>query len=278
MWTAIRLASKRFSTIDGAQRAAAFAYYAFLSLFPLLMLLVMVGSFFVERDRAVKEVIAYVESYVPLDDAMKGHIFETIAGIVKARGEAGLLAALVLVWSSLKFFTALIRAVNRAWAGELHNWWRLPLKSLALLGILASAVLLGIGVPVVARLAWNWVAPDAGWAARFYELAGFILPLLVLFYGVGLFYKLAPRRPTPFAEVWLAAWLVTVLLRMLEALFVVYLQHFARLSAVYGAFGSIVALQMWIYLSGSLLIFGACLCAGRGQALRRAEAVEETDN
>jgi len=268
---ALRLGAKRFSAIDGAQRAAAFAYYAFLSLFPLLMLLVTAGSFFVDRDRAANEVIAYVEGYVPLDEGMKDHVFDTIAGVVEARSEAGVLAFVVLVWSSLKFFTALIRAVNRAWAAELHNWWRLPLKSFMLLGLLASAVLLGIGMPVVARLAWNWVMPDAGWASRLYELVGFILPLLVLFYGVALFYKLAPRRPTRFSEVWLPALLVTMLLRLLETLFVFYLQHFARFSAVYGAFGSVVALLMWIYLSGSLLIFGACLCASRTTASGTAE-------
>jgi hypothetical protein len=59
----------------------AIAYHAFLSLFPMLMRLVTVGSFFVDRDRAVSEVIAYAEGYIPLDDAMKGHVFDTIAGI-----------------------------------------------------------------------------------------------------------------------------------------------------------------------------------------------------
>ena len=50
-------------------------------------------------------------------------------------------------------------------------------------------------------------------------------------------------------------------------LFVIYLGHFATLNAVYGAFGGIMALLLWIYLSGCVFIFGACLCAGQAEAL-----------
>jgi Ca2+-transporting ATPase len=98
-----------------------------------------------------------------------------------------------------------------------------------------------------------------------YTLWGFVVPLLVLFLGLTLFYRLAPRRRTRFAEVWVAAACATVLLRTTESLFVVYLEHFAPLNAVYGVFGGIMALLLWIYLSGCGFIFGACLCAAQAQ-------------
>ncbi len=80
------------------------------------------------------------------------------------------------------------------------------------------------------------------------------------------FYRLAPRRPTRFAEVWAAALCATVLLRAGESLFVIYLKNFATLNAVYGAFGGFMALLLWIYLSGCVFIFGACLCASQAEA------------
>jgi len=52
-----------------------------------------------------------------------------------------------------------------------------------------------------------------------------------------------------------------------ESLFVIYLQDFATLNAVYGTFGGIMALLLWIYLSGCVFIFGACLCASQAEAL-----------
>lgn len=58
-------------------------------------------------------------------------------------------------------------------------------------------------------------------------------------------------------------------MRAAESLFVIYLKDFARLNAVYGALGGIMALLLWIYLSGCVSIFGACLCAAQAEALHR---------
>ena len=60
-------AFQRYGRIDGEQCAASFAYYAFFSLFPLILLLVVVGTFFVpDRLQAAREVVQQVEKYVPL--------------------------------------------------------------------------------------------------------------------------------------------------------------------------------------------------------------------
>jgi Ca2+-transporting ATPase len=98
-----------------------------------------------------------------------------------------------------------------------------------------------------------------------YALGSFFIPLLVVFLGLSLFYRMAPRRPTRFAEVWAAALCVTALLQTADRLFVIYLKNFATLNAVYGAFGGIMALLLWIYLSGCIFIFGACLCAAQAE-------------
>jgi Ca2+-transporting ATPase len=93
----------------------------------------------------------------------------------------------------------------------------------------------------------------------------------VVFFSLSLFYRLAPRRPTRFADVWAASLCATVLLRGSESLFAIYLADFATLNVVYGAFGGIMALLLWIYLSGCVFIFGACLCAGQAKAFTPSE-------
>jgi YihY family inner membrane protein len=271
VWEILCLATSKFLGIDGAQWAGAFAFNAFFSLFPLMVLLVTVASSFVERDRAGKEVIAYVESYVPISGQMQRHIFDTIAGVISAREQAGAVALLILVWVALQCFTTLICATNRAWGTAVYNWWRLPLRSLALLGITSCVVLLGMAVPVLMRMARGWLFSVYDFRSWVYTWASFLIPLLVAFFALSLFYRLAPRRPTRFAEVWGAALCTTVLLGAGEGLFVVYLKDFATLNAVYGAFGGIMALLLWIYVSGCFFIFGACLCASQAE-LRLARA------
>ena len=140
--TILCLSLKRFSRIDGAQGAGAFAFNTFFSLFPLMLLLVTMASFFMDRDQAGKGVIARIESYVPISGELQHQIFGAITGVIEARKQAGAVAFLLLVWAALQCFISLICATNRAWGTAVDNWWRLPLKSLALLGITAGAALL----------------------------------------------------------------------------------------------------------------------------------------
>ena len=271
LWRTLALTVKRFTAIDGAQRAAAIAYYAFFSLPSLLVLLVTIGSFFVDRGRAARAVVSYVENYVPLDAAGKVRVAAAVVGMVHVRAPAGVVALLALVWSSLQLFTALIRAANRAWNVNPQNWWRMPLKGLALLGITAGALALGITVPLVAELIKNWMHPTHGWSHVALTTA---VPLLVEFFGISLFYRLALRRPTRFSEVWVAAVAVTVTLRVLQGLFTVYLSNFGRLNAVYGAFGAVVVLLLWTYVAGWVIMLGSCLSAA--QAEEKADGMRET--
>jgi YihY family inner membrane protein len=266
-WAVIFLAVKRFLQIDGSHWAEAFAFHAFFSLFPLITLFVTLASFFVDRQSAGLAIVTYIEGYVPLDGEMQVRIFEALAGVIQAREQAGLVALLVLVWTALRCFKTLVRVTNRAWGDEAFTWWRLPLRSLTLLGVTAGAVLLGMTAPALASVGRAWLFPANEFGAWVYALWGFFVPLLVLFFSLTLFYRLAPRRTTRFAEVWIAAACVTVILQMSQGLFSIYLKHFATLNAVYGVFGGIMALLLWIYLSGCGFIFGACLCAAQAEGL-----------
>ena len=252
---------QRFMAIDGAQRAAAFAYYAFFSLFPLLLLFVTIGSLFFDRETAIRNVIGYAETYFPLEPGMERGVFDTIVGVIEERGNVGVAATAGLLWGSLQLFKALVRATSRAWRADMHNWWQMPLKALALLGVLGSALILGLVVPMGVKLAEEWLPPMYGFVNWITSLAIATVPTLVLFYGLTLFYRLAPRRPTRFSDVWFAAAVAAILLRGLEWLFFVYLTNFGRFNVVYGTFGGIMALLMWIYLSGCIVVYGACLCA-----------------
>lgn len=266
-WAILSLAEKKFWQIDGIPWAGAFAFNAFFSLFPLIVLFVTIASFFIDRDRAGTVIIGYMEQYVPISGEMQRTIFDTIAGVVHARGKAGAVALLLLVWAAIQCFTTLISATNRAWGAAAYNWWRLPMKSLALFGIMAVAVLLAVEVPVLATMAKAWLFPVYDLRSWVYRLGRFIIPLLAVFFSLGLFYQFAPRRRTRFDEVWVGALCATVLLRTAESLFVIYLKNFASLNAVYGAFGGIMALLLWIYLSGCIFIFGVCLCAAQAETL-----------
>jgi Ca2+-transporting ATPase len=275
----------KYDETDGEQRAASFAYYAFFAVFPLLLLIITIGSNFVsDEERVVTDVLGYVQNYVPMDIDGVDAVLRTVHGVVKSRRSAGTIAFFVLAWSAIRFFHALVRGVNRAWGTKEYSWWRLPIKNCFMLAILCSALFLGIIAPAVLRQIeiFYWAhSRDFGLSFGFlgylFQLGQLAIPLLVLFYGMSMFYKFAPRRRTSFREVWSAAVFVTVSLELLQRLFVLYTRNIGNFNALYGTFGSVVALLMWIYLSGSIIILGGCICAARYEIdLSLADAARET--
>jgi YihY family inner membrane protein len=245
-------AVKKFLQIDGMMWGGAFAYNAFFSLFPLIILFVTVASLFIDRARATTEIIGYVERYVPMGGEMHRHIFDTITGVVTARRQAGAIAFFLLVVMAVQCFITLINATNRAWGTTVRNWWRLPMKSLILFGALAVAVLLGIAVPVLAAMVKDWLVTEYNFRSRVFGLGSLIIPLVTVFFSLSLVYMFAPRRPTRFAEVWIGALCATVLLGVAEHLFVIYLKNVGAVNAVYGTFGGIMAFSFSAHVCAPL--------------------------
>jgi len=259
------LTFNNFSRIDGDLRAAAFAYYAFFSLIPIIVILVMIGSFFVDRGNTIEAIIGYLQTFTPLNSEMKNDIFKALSGIVATRNEIGLVAFLILLWSALRLFAALTRAVNRAWGADFYNWWRLPLKNLLLLLVLTSALIIGIVMPIGLNVLISWGLPFLAMNSWSYLLLVSGIPFVVLFYALSLLYELAPRHYKEFRQVRTAAVITTVALLLLENLFALYINNFAKFNVIYGAFGGVVALLLWIYLSGAIIILGACFSAAQAQ-------------
>jgi YihY family inner membrane protein len=262
-WSVLKHAIKNFIRIDGAQRAAAIAHYAFFSLFPLIILSVTVASVFINHDKATTQILHLVQGIVPIADEKQSYIVDAVAGVTKARRQAGVFAFLLLGWAAMRFVATLIRATNRAWGEELHDWWRLPFKSLAFLAFIIAAAPLVIVIPMLIKISKSWLIATFDLSSWIYVGISYVIPTLILFFGLTVFYVLAPRRRPRLTEVWPAALFTTILWLTAESIFALYLKHFATLNAVYGALGGIMALLLWIYVSGGIFVFGACLCAAR---------------
>ncbi len=262
-WRTIQRTRARWAEEDGDQRAAAFAYYLLLSLLPLVFLMVSAGSLFVEREDATREVIQWIKQYVPLTGEQERSVAANIHGVLEKSGEINLAAFPLLLWGALKFLRTMIRTTNRIWRSPIYNWWRLPLKSLGLLGITLSAAFLGIILPGIARLARRWIAAYLEFPNWAFNLTFNLIPWLVLFSGIIMIYRQAPSRPTKFSEVWVGALAATALIWISERLFLLYAVHFAQFNVVYGALGGLMAFLLWVYLSSCIGVLGVCICAAR---------------
>jgi membrane protein len=262
-------AAKTFSEIDGEQRAASFAYYALFSLVPLFALMLSAGSSYFDSQ----EVIHTVERYFPIGEPQQDFMWEMVASLEKSRGSVTIVSFVILIWSSLRFFQALVRGVNRAWHTVEIPWWQLPLKNLLMLAVMASALLIGLLAPALLQGAKNIAiafqdflksqipALNLDMLVGIFDLARYALSGAVLFYSFTLLYMLAPRRRVFFRQVWIPALLVMFALQVCQNAFVNYLPRFVNYNAIYGSVGVMMLLMLWVYITGVVIFLGACFCS-----------------
>lgn len=284
VWKILVVTVNKYVETDGELRAASFGYYAFFALFPLLLLFVYLGTMFLgNAGQVVTQVLAFVNQYIPVNPNEENIVADTLYGALafRAKSQAGVIALLALAWSSLRFFQALVHGVNRAWGTQEYSWWRLPIANLVMVVILGVTLLLGVLAPVIMKaIEAYWMSHGvAGYEVLEYSfrITRLTLPWLVLFYGLLMFYKYAPRRKTHVREVWVGALLATVFLQVLQKVIVIYWANFAKFNAIYGTLGSVVAVLMWIYFSGSVIIFAGCWCAAQYEVLNPPKGEDQAE-
>ncbi len=258
-----------FSEIDAEQRAASFAYYAIFSMIPLITLLLSVGSMFFAPDTVKSAAL----EFIPLSVQGQDMVWKMVDELQRARGGVGAVSLVILAWSSLKFFQALVRAVNRAWHTQEIPWWQMPIKNLLMIGVITSGFALGILIPAIIQgLAKALFAfehfltahiPALQLAPLFVilDLSRYLVGGAVLLYTITMLYRFAPRRRVSVRQVWIPALSVTIALQLCQIAFVNYLPRFVNYNVIYGGIGLLMLLLIWVYLSGIFIIAGACLCA-----------------
>ena len=239
---------------DTTQRAAGIAYYAILSIFPLLLGLVAIFGFFLPSANLQDALLKFISSNFP---GAAGFFSQNIASIIQLRGSMGMLSIVLLIWGASSMFGAINLAINRSW--EVHRFrsffiskanelsMTLSAGVLFLLSLGSSALISVLG-GIFGLHSANLIMLDVG-----SRLVGFLLILVVFL----LLYKLIPNTRTYWRDIWPGALAAAVLFEIARTLFVFYLANFANYQLLYGSIASIIILLVWIYYSAFILILGA---------------------
>jgi membrane protein len=239
---------------DAAQRAAGVAYYAILSIFPLLLGLIAVFGFFLPSANLQDELLKFVGKNLPgATDILK----QNIEIIVELRGAVGVLSIVILFWGASGMFSAISLAINRAW--DIRRYRPFFIRKASELGMALSMgilFLLSLGVSAITSILRGVF--DLPAAKLIVVEIGSRLVAFLLILGVFLLlYKLIPYTKTYWRYVWLGALLAAILFEIARTLFVFYIENFANYHLIYGSITSIIALLVWIYYSAFIMILGA---------------------
>ncbi|WP_440988583.1 YihY/virulence factor BrkB family protein [Haloarchaeobius baliensis] len=242
--------------------AAAIAYYAFVSLFPLALLVVAVATAIGGETLATRIVEMASETLTPSSQELLRDALVASEG----RGGATIVGLVVLVWSALKVFRAIDRSFSAVYGRGLEEPFADQLVDagigLAAVG-LAGAVAAGVAL-VVSLLD----LPYGG-------LVGAVVTVFAL--GLVFFplYYIFPHADVTVAEALPGSAFAALSWTVLSVVFSVYATRYATGYAVYGVVGGILLLVTWLYFGALVLLVGASLnavLAGRSLATDELEA------
>ena len=243
---------------DGLTHAASVAYYALISLFPILLLsLAILGE--VTSDAGERDaVVRFVFRYFPRQfDFITGQLdsFQTAPVSFGAGG------IIMLVWASTGVFNALTSAVNHAWGVQKRrSFLKHRLVAFLMLVSAGGVLLLGLVLASVVRLAESSrfgitisQAPWVGWATG---VTGNYAASVLLILCVALVFYFIPNTKVRFRDVWPGAIAVGILWRVAFSLFAWYASDLATWNVIHGSIAAVVVFLIWIYVSVVILLYG----------------------
>ena len=246
--------AEKLGDIDATHRAAAVAYYAFLSVFPLLLGLIGIFGFFLPSVNLQDTLLKFVGDNIP---GAVNILKENIPAIIELRGVMSVLGIVVFLWGASSMFSAISLSINRAWDINRYNrhFFARKASELGMVFGIGILFLLSMGtsaiislVPQVFGLPQDLLIIDVG---------SWLVAFLLIFTVFLLLYKLIPNTRTYWRDIWPGALLAAVLFEIARALFVLYINNFANYQLIYGSIASIIVLIVWIYYSAFIMILGA---------------------
>ena len=242
--TALRT-QKRFSEVHGNFLASSITLTAFLSLFPLLLVVIAVLGFFSVRNSNVASDI--ISNLGLSGDAAKA-VTSAIEKAERSRRTAAPIGLAGLFWSGLGLVAALQFAFDSVWQVTGRG---LKDKAWGLAWLAGAGLILAGSVALTAVL--NFVP---GVAAPLVFLGGFVV-------DVGLFLwtlNVLPNRNVGWRPLLPGAVLGAAGLEILKAVGAIYVPRIvASSSALYGSIGTIFAILAWLLFFGRLVVYAAVL-------------------
>jgi membrane protein len=268
-----------FDQDDGPVMARSIAYYALFAVFPGILALLVAASTVLESEEVRETVIALVSRHMPVAIDL---VAANVERLLQTRERVGLIALIGLLWSASGVFSAIFRAVNRAWGiPKSRLVLSARLYGLALMTVLGCLVLLTLAIGPLVSFARAWEVPLLDWqpfaqpgADRLVSWLSTLLPPLASVAAFTLMYRTMPRAPVRWRDVWWGGLIAGLIWDAGTRIFSWYVGNVAAYNVIYGSVGAIIAFLLWSYLSAQVFLLGAEFTAEYSRWRRAGRPVE----
>jgi len=254
-----RTINESFFKDDVLGMSAQLAYYFFLALFPALLFLISLASFFPVAN-LMDEVVTAMGRVAPPD--VLDFLLQQMKQLSN-RQNGGILtfAFLFTIWSSSGAMTSIISTLNSAYdIEEGRPWWKVRLVAIGLtvgvaLFILISATLVIAGPELADKIAaWFHLGAAFEWTWKIVQWP-FVIALVIT--AVALVYYFAPDAEQEFVLITPGAVFATILWIAASLGVRFYVANFGNYNETYGTLAGVMILLLWFYVSGLCILMGA---------------------
>jgi membrane protein len=279
----IKRAAQEFKRDQVTDLAAALTYYAVLSIFPAMLALTSLLGVIGESEATAEAAIDL------LRQAGQGDAADQLSGPILSMAESdaagftlffGLALAL---WAASNYVNAFGRAMNRIYqVDEGRPFWKLrPVMLVITMILLLIAALVVVGLVLTGDVARNVgnVIGLGDEAVQTWDMAKWPVILFLVVLAVAILYYATPNIQQPkFRWISIGAFIAIVVWILASLAFGFYVSNFGNYERTYGSLAGVIVFLLWLWLTNTVLLFGAEVDAEveRARQLQAGIEAEET--
>jgi membrane protein len=256
----------------GPSRAAALAYYAVFSIFPLILLLAIGLSQLLGAAVAQQQIASALELFLPNSGQILEVLLENTQQALNQKTPFGVIALVGLAWAGMGVFNSVINSLDIIFqVSRSRSLWRQRLIAalmILVLTLLVAASFLISGAVVLLSVLF------AQRASTWLGIASFLVPLSLNMMIFVMLFRFVPARTVSWDAIWPAAVVGAAGFELAKRAFGWYLANIANYQVIYGSIATVIVLLFWAYLLASIFLFSAELCA---QLNQRTGSLPESD-
>ena len=239
---------KKFGDDEAGNLAALISYYGFLSLFPLLLVLVTVLTMLLREN---PELRASIQASALTNFPVIGPAISKNVHALRGSGLALAIGITLAVWAGLGILKVMQTAMNTVWNVPYRhrpNFLKSLVRAIIMLAVLgvitfASAAAGGVGA---GSDSWPWA------------IAGVVVSLLLNLVLFLLAFRILTSAPVSWRDVLPGAVVAALGWTALQALGGWYVSHQLRgATQTYGTFATVIGLLAWLYLGAQMTLLAA---------------------
>jgi YihY family inner membrane protein len=277
---AIKRTAKEYRVDNLSDWAAALTYYAVLSIFPAL--LVLVSAIGLTGHSATQSLLNNIGQVAP--NSVRQVLTTAIQNLQNSQSSAGVIVVVSLVvalWSASGYIAAFMRASNAIYdVPEGRPVWKtVPIR----IGVTVVMLVL-LAVSAVAVVVTGGLADRIGkligigsTAVTIWEIAKWPVLLVIVSFMFGLLYWASPNAKQGFRWVTPGGVLAVVLWLIASGAFAFYVAQFSNYNKTYGSLASVIIFLVWLWISNIAILLGAELNAEleRGRSIAAGQPQEQ---